>query len=86
MSSIFSEKDSNVKVLIPKFRGMSLYYNNKSQEIGFLDTDVFNAYPELKDEMNNDLSPLAVKDLNKRHIYLMLKHSRWISPILLKCR
>jgi len=100
MSSIFSEKDSNVKVLIPCFQGsLSLYYNNKTHRIGFLDREIYDAYPEMygdedggesewsRDKQNPlvlDDNPLSIEDLNKRKIYLVLKHANWISPILLK--
>jgi hypothetical protein len=85
MSSIFSEKDSNVKVLIPRFQGrLSLYYNNKTHRIGFLDREIYDAYPELESSPVTDESPLSIEDLSKRKIYLVLKHARWISPILLK--
>jgi len=84
MSSIFSEKDSNVKVLIPHFqRNLSLYYNNKTHQIGFLNHEIYHAYPELSDSIDNP-DPLSIEDLNKRKIYLVLKHAKWISPILLK--
>jgi hypothetical protein len=83
MSSIFSEKDSNVKVLIPRFQGiLSLYYNNKTHRVGFLDREIYDAYPEL--ESSPEENPLSIEDLSKRKIYLVLKHSKWISPILLK--
>jgi hypothetical protein len=93
MSSIFSEKDSNVKVLIPRFQGsLSLYYNNKTHRIGFLDREIYDAYPELANEdianeaakSDSEESPLSIEDLSKRKIYLILKHAKWISPILLK--
>ncbi len=89
MSSIFAEKDSNVKVLIPRFQGsLSLYYNNKTHRIGFLDREIYEAYPELANEditnENSEESPLSIEDLSKRKIYLILKHAKWISPILLK--
>ena len=90
MSSIFSEKDSNVKVLIPRFQGsLSLYYNNKTHRIGFLDREIYDAYPELAPNATDALcdmeeSPLSIEDLSKRKIYLVLKHAKWISPILLK--
>ena len=89
MSSIFSEKDSNVKVLIPRFQGsLSLYYNNKTHRIGFLDREIYDAYPELANEATQSDSepedPLPIEDLSKRKIYLVLKHAKWISPILLK--
>lgn len=84
MSSIFSEKDPNVKVLIPCFQGsLSLYYNNKTHRIGFLDREIYDAYPEMYGGAEPE-DPLSVEDLNKRKIYLVLKHSKWISPILLK--
>ncbi len=84
MSSIFSEKDINVKVLIPRFQGsLSLCYNSNTHQIGFLDRDIYNAYPELRmDTLPDD--PLSIEDISKRKIYLVLKHSKWISPILLK--
>lgn len=84
MSSIFSEKDPNVKVLIPCFqRSLSLYYNNKTLWVGFVDREIYEAYPEMYD--GTDLEdPLSVEDLNKRKICLVLKHSKWISPTLLK--
>jgi len=90
MSSIFSEKDSNVKVLIPRFQGrLSLYYNNKTHRIGFLDREIYDAYPELESspattQCDKEESPLSIEDLSKRKIYLVLKHAKWISPILLK--
>ena len=89
MSSIFSEKDSNVKVLIPRFQGsLSLYYNNKTHRIGFLDREIYDAYPELPNATDAlcdmEESPLSSEDLSKRKIYLVLKHAKWISPILLK--
>lgn len=89
MSSIFSEKDSNVKVLIPRFQGsLSLYYNNKTHRIGFLDREIYDAYPELANDATQSDSgpedPLSIEDLSKRKIYLVLKHAKWISPILLK--
>ncbi len=84
MSSIFSEKDSNVKVLIPRFQGsLSLYYNNKTHRIGFLDREIYDAYPELANDATQS-DPLSIEDLSKRKIYLVLKHAKWISPILLK--
>lgn len=83
MSSIFSEKDPNVKVLIPHFQGLCLYHNNKTHRIGFLDREIYDAYPELANEANEE-SPLSIEDLSKRKIYLILKHAKWISPILLK--
>jgi hypothetical protein len=83
MSSIFSENDSNIKVLIPRFQGvLSLYYNNKTHRIGFLDREIYNTYPELYNSEPDD--PLSIDDLNKRKIYLMLKHAKWISPVLLR--
>ena len=89
MSSIFSEKDSNVKVLIPRFQGsLSLYYNNKTHRIGFLDREIYDAYPELANDATQSDSgpedPLSIEDLSKLKIYLVLKHAKWISPILLK--
>lgn len=89
MSSIFSKKDSDVKVLIPYFQGsLSLYYNNKTHRIGFLDSEIYDAYPELVDETAlcgvEPENPLSIEDLRKRKIYLVLKHAKWISPILLK--
>jgi hypothetical protein len=88
MSSIFSEKDSNVRFLIPRFQGsLSLYYNNKTHRIGFLDREIYDAYPELRargEGSEQTENPLSIKDLNKRKIYLVLKHAKWISPILLK--
>ena len=91
MNPIFSEKDSNIKVLIPRFHeGLSLYYNNYNQ-IGFLDSEIYVVYPEL---CSLDLTihphsidtedPLSIEDSNKRKIYLFLKHANWISPVLLK--
>lgn len=89
MSSIFSEKDSNVNVLIPRFQGsLSLYYNNKTHRIGFLDSEIYDAYPELalvrNDYDSEPEDPLSIEDLSKRKICLVLKHAKWISPILLK--
>jgi hypothetical protein len=85
MSSIFSEKDPNVKVLVPRFQGsLSLYYNNKTHRIGFLDRAIYDAYPELANEVRDSENPLSIEDLSKRKIYLVLKHAKWISPILLK--
>jgi len=85
MNSIFSGKDPNIKILIPRFQtGLSLYYNNKSHQIGFLDKEVYNTYPEILDDINIILNPLTIEDLNKRKIYLIIKHSKWISPILVK--
>ena len=95
MSSIFSEKDSNVKVLIPRFQGgLSLYYNNKSHQIGFLGSEIYAAYPELCHEPHHSDTPpphpadtedpLSIEDSSKRKIYLVLKHAKWISPVLLK--
>lgn len=85
MSSIFfSEKNSNVRILIPRFQGsLSLYYNNKTHRIGFLDREIYDAYPELELDSEPD-NPLSIEDISKRKIYLVLKHSKWISPILLK--
>lgn len=84
MSSIFSEKDSNVKVLIPRFQGgLSLYYNNKSHQIGFLGSEIYAAYPELCHSSLN-ATALSIADSSKRTIYLVLKHAKWISPVLLK--
>lgn len=83
MSSIFSEKDSNVKVLIPRFQGnLSLYYNNRTHRVGFLDTEIYDMYPEVC--VTNIDNPLSIEDLNKRKIYLILKHSKWISSIIFK--
>jgi len=90
MSSIFSEKDSNIKILIPRFqRRLSLYYNNKTHRIGFLDREIYDAYPGLESSpvttlCDTEESPLSIEDLSKRKIYLVLKHAKWISPILLK--
>lgn len=90
MSSIFSEKDSNVKVLMPRFQGgLSLYYNNKTHRIGFLDREIYDVYPELESSpvttlCDTEENPLSIEDLSKRKIYLVLKHAKWISPILLK--
>lgn len=84
MSSIFSEKDSNVKVLIPRFQGILSLYYNKSQ-IGFLDSEIYAAYPEMcytPDDAPEDL--LSIQDSRKRNIYLILKHAKWIAPVLLK--
>jgi hypothetical protein len=83
--SIFSEKDPNVKVLIPRFQGgLSLYSN--SNQIGFVDRELFNTYPELKElkTYHYSLDPLSIEDPTKRKIYLILKHSTWISSIILK--
>ena len=89
MSSIFSEKDPNVKVLVPRFQGsLSLYYNNKTHRIGFLYREIYDAYPELANEVAlcgvEPEDPLSIEDLRKRKISLVLKHAKWISPILLK--
>lgn len=87
MSSIFSEKDSDIKVLIPRFqKSLSLYYNSNTHQVGFLDSEIYDAYPELRVNPNEetDTSPLSIEDLEKRKIYLVIKHAKWISPILLK--
>ncbi|UUT40457.1 hypothetical protein [carnivorous sponge associated iridovirus] len=85
MSSIFSEIDSDVKVLISQFQGsLSLYYNNNTHRVGFLDREIYDAYPELARSPAVPDHPLSIEDLKKRKIYLILKHAKWISPVLLK--
>jgi hypothetical protein len=84
MSSIFSKKDFKGRVLIPKFQGdVSLYCNNE-QQIGFLDSEVYFTYPELKHTELPIFDVLSIKDETKRNIFLILKHSKWISRIIVK--
>ena len=79
MSSFFSKTDTHVKILTPFQENLSLYYNTRTRRIGFLDSEIYSAYPDF-----NTLEEFNVIDMNKRKIYLLLKYSQWISPILLK--
>lgn len=84
MNAIFSEKDPNVKVLIPWFQGdLSLYFNNETHQIGFLDREIYAMCPELRYPectITTPQDPLSIEDARKRKIYLVLKHGKWISP------
>lgn len=84
MNAIFSENDSNIAIYMAGFQGnLSLYYNHNTNQVGFLDREIHAEYPEWNAlEQPEDI--LSIQDPKKRNIYLILKHSYWISPVLLK--